>query len=292
MSAVGAAVASGRSREGLRPGFCVGDHDGERCFVDVDVANVLDTTAERLTPSRNDRCHPSPTAADNTTCASSSTKRPAQPPRGLSDGSRSSARATIVRVGASPEQSFLQRPLAVVSLVGGVLGIVVAGLALVTGIFGPLRSPDSGSDVRPKVEMCMRSHGLSQATEKKTFEEGRVLFRACSWPPPQGAGTDGFSEITLASSNGPGESEAEGLTVADVYTTECRDIEVVYLFDNQGTFVVEQSLRLTKGEVRRVEGGSVWQPRSEDEAAIFQPRRDEFIVMSNSRYIPDSARCI
>ena len=110
--------------------------------------------------------------------------------------------------------------------------------------------------------------------------------------PPPGAAPDGFTEITVASRQGPGRSEAEGLTVADVFTSSCDDIEARYLFDNMGTFVPEQPVRLTKGEIRRVEGGSIWVPRSNTEASIYSPRRDESTVLSAARYKLDSARCL
>jgi hypothetical protein len=96
----------------------------------------------------------------------------------------------------------------------------------------------------------------------------------------------------LASTLGPGQSEAEGMTVADVFTTFCRDIEVKYLFNNMGTFVPEQPVLLSKGEVRRVEGGSVCSPNSEREDTLYTPGRDESIIMSAGRYQLDSARCV
>lgn len=96
----------------------------------------------------------------------------------------------------------------------------------------------------------------------------------------------------MTSEAGPGESEAEGLTVADRVRSGCRDVELVYLFDNQGRFEQEEPTVLSKGEIRRVEGGSVWMPRSETEATVFAPGRDESIAMSNTRYKLDSARCL
>jgi hypothetical protein len=82
------------------------------------------------------------------------------------------------------------------------------------------------------------------------------------------------------------------MTVADYISSTCRDIELVYLFDNQGTFVPEEPLLLSKGEIRRVEGGSVWHPSDDREAIEFAPGRDESIVMSNRRYAIDTARCV
>ena len=80
--------------------------------------------------------------------------------------------------------------------------------------------------------------------------------------------------------------------MADVFTTSCRDLEVIYLFDNQGTFEAAQPVRVTKGEIRRVEGGSVWDPRTNRQSEIFSPRRDESVVLSSLRYTLDTVRCI
>ncbi|HEV7808375.1 MAG TPA: hypothetical protein VGO80_21390 [Solirubrobacteraceae bacterium] len=59
-----------------------------------------------------------------------------------------------------------------------------------------------------------------------------------------------------------------------------------------GTFVLEQPVRLTKGEFRRVEGGSIWSSASDREAADLRPDHDQFIVLSAARYKLDSARCL
>jgi hypothetical protein len=70
----------------------------------------------------------------------------------------------------------------------------------------------------------------------------------------------------------------------------CDDIEAGYLFDNMGTFVTED-VRLTKGEVRRVEDGSIWTPTTKLDRELYTPARDEFIVLTNARYTLDTARC-
>jgi hypothetical protein len=188
-------------------------------------------------------------------------------------------------------RKFLERPTAVVTLIGGVLAIVTGTVTLL-GVFDGDNGENGGGTEQEKIDACVSQHGLSSSAEKTQISEGRLVFRGCTWPPPPGAENDGFTEITVASSEGPGASEAEGLTIADVFTTACRDIEVRYLFDDMGTFVPEQPIHLTKGEIRRVEGGSVWTPRNEQEALIYSPGRDESIVLSAARYKLDTARCI
>lgn len=193
--------------------------------------------------------------------------------------------------------SFLHRPTAIVTLVGGVVGIVSAVIGIVVAVSG---NDDSGNDRPPNqdgpdaaVERCMVAHGLDRAFEKNEGgTAGTILFRQCSWPAPNGAEADGYAEVAVTSYDGPGQSEAEGLTVADVIRSKCRDVQLVYLFDNQGTFEQEEPINLSKGETRRVEGGSLWFPQNQDEASRFKPGRDESIVMSNGRYKLDSARCL
>jgi hypothetical protein len=193
--------------------------------------------------------------------------------------------------------SFLHRPTAIVSLIGGVVGIASAIVGIVVAVSG---NDDSGSE-KPSnqdssdaaIEHCMLEHGLDNKYEKNEGgTAGTILFRQCSWPAPDGAEADGYAEVAVTSYDGPGDSEAEGLTVADVVRSTCRDVKFVYLFDNQGTFEQEEPIILSKGEIRRVEGGSLWFPRTENEASRFNPGRDESIIMSNGRYLLDSARCV
>ena len=183
------------------------------------------------------------------------------------------------------EKKFLERPLAVVALFGGIVGTLGTAVAIYTGLAASAPAGTSASDAEVRVADCVRSHGLAQAAERRDVGDGRWYFRACVWPVPPGAAADGFTEITLRETPGPGRSEAEGLTVAHLFTTTCRDLEIVYLFDNQGTFVPEQPIRLTKGEVRRVEGGSVV-------VDLLQPGRDQSILLSSGRYQLDSVRCV
>lgn len=185
------------------------------------------------------------------------------------------------------EKKFLERPQAIVALIGGIVGVVgtaVAVFAALSPSSGATPAEDEAQAAQARVAECVRVHGLSQAVEKRDLGDGRSYFRSCVWPAPSGAGADGFAEITVATEPGPGQSEAEGMTELHVFTSTCRDLEAGYLFDNQGSFVPEQPVRLTKGEARRVEGGSI--------VPGHQPGRDQFWVFSSARYLLDAARCV
>lgn len=191
---------------------------------------------------------------------------------------------------AGPEtESFLHRPTVVVTLIGGVVGILAAIVGIVVGISGMSKSPGQ-DDADDRVNLCMDNHGLESEFDRNEGNTG-ILFRQCTWPAPAGAEADGYAEVAVTSYDGPGESEAEGLTVADYVRSSCRDVELVYVFDSMGNITQEDVVTVSKGEIRRVEGGSIWSPEDEAEASAFRPGRDESIIMSNHRYRLDSARC-
>lgn len=192
---------------------------------------------------------------------------------------------------AAAAGAFLQRPVTIVTLIGGFVGIVAAVVGIGVALRGS--APGSGQDEgRSHIENCMVAHGLERALERTDGASDVVLFRQCNWPAPAGADADGYSEIQVTSRDGPGESEAEELTIADFILSQCRDIEFIYLFNNQGDITREVPVIISKGEVRRVEGGSLWFPEAAIDASGFQPGRGQSIVLSNTRYELDSARCI
>jgi TIR domain len=205
--------------------------------------------------------------------------------------------AFVVERSGAPARRFSQgtatprrrRVPLLATILGGLL--LVVAVAAVVSIVVASGDGNGTPTSQERVDACIDDHGLSESSERDQVAEGRVVFRGCAWPPPPGAENDGFSEIAVASNEGPGDSEAEGLTVADTFTTTCDDIEAGYLFDNMGTFVTED-VRLTKGEVRRVEDGSIWTPTTRLERELYTPARDQFIVLSNARYSLDVAQCI
>jgi hypothetical protein len=193
--------------------------------------------------------------------------------------------------------SFLHRPVAIVTVISGIVGTLTAVIGLVVTLGGNGNDTSNGNDTRAATATkdCVEQHRLSSEYQKDMGVPGAgdtILFRQCAWPPPHGADADGYSEISVSSKDGPGQNEAEGLTVADYLSSNCRDIRAVYLFHNMGTLVPEEPILIGKGEIRRVEGGSIWQPRNDYEAMQFSPGRDESIIMSNLRYTIESAQCV
>jgi hypothetical protein len=186
---------------------------------------------------------------------------------------------------------FLHRPATIVAILAGVVTIVGG----VVGVFvacRPSPTPTAIADpAQAAVASCMSSHGLSATRTVEHLENGRAVFRGCSWPVPGGADGDGYFVITVIDHTGPGQSEAEGMTVAQYFTSNCQRLVLTYQFTSQGTFLEDRSLGLLKGEILRVEDGSVWHPADPSQADEYMPSRDESIVMSNARYELIAAQC-
>ena len=70
------------------------------------------------------------------------------------------------------EKKFLERPLAVLALVGGTLGVVATAIGIFRNLAGGAPPAPAGDGAR--VADCVRAHGLAQPSE-----------RLCtSWPLP------------------------------------------------------------------------------------------------------------
>ena len=118
------------------------------------------------------------------------------------DSQRSEPSATSDAPPAGVRNWFRGHIVTTLTVVGTVIGIV-------TGVVS-LLPDDSGNQAvqeeEDRVAACMRTHALPDPNEKRQVSEGRLVFRACTWPPPFGAANDGFSEVTVASEAGPGKS--------------------------------------------------------------------------------------
>jgi hypothetical protein len=186
--------------------------------------------------------------------------------------------------------------LALIPAVTAVVVAVITILAANNDSSVPTPQPSQNNQSAERVQACRQTHDLSRPNSERVLSAEsasfQALFQACSWPPTPGADGDGFSEISVVTDDGPGRSEAEGLTVRHVFTSECSNLEAKYLFGAQGKLVPQKPLRLVKGTVVRVEDGSQWQPQTEAQRTQYAPGRDEFVVLGNTRYKLDQVRCV
>ena len=186
---------------------------------------------------------------------------------------------------------FLKRPQAVVALAAGIVTIIGGTVAIVVafrpGSGGP---PDTA---QAAISSCLAGHGLTNTREHEqiSVSDGAAVYRGCSWPAPAGSDGDGFFQVAVIERPGPGNNQAEGMTTAQTFTSTCQHLRLNYRFLNQGTFVEDRPRDLAKGEILRVEDGSVWHPIDPDQAAIFELSVDQSMMMTNARYELDAVQC-
>lgn len=186
---------------------------------------------------------------------------------------------------------FLKRPQAVIALVGGVVAIIGGIVAIIVAVRPGSAPPPEPDRAQAAIASCMAGHGLSTTRVQEQIPPNRAEYRGCSWPAPAGADGDGFFQVTVVDSPGPGKNQAEGMTTAQTFSSTCQHLRLSYRFFDQGTFVEDRPRDLAKGEILRVEDGSVWHAADPDQASSFSLSVDQSIMMSNARYELDAVDC-
>ena len=196
----------------------------------------------------------------------------------------------------------------------------VVALAAVSVVAVVLATSGGGPDKATKVAACERTHGLSAAqvqrppgpgeshvdrsqilprTQAPVFFEQKT-FTSCGWPPPAGADSDGYRAITVTVTNGPGDSEASGRSLADRIESNCKMLQLEYSYRKMGGQSRFRPFRASPGDVwapsnangyaRIAEVGTTTADRVN---LPFYPGRSEVVVLGNDATgIPDQVQCI
>jgi hypothetical protein len=158
-----------------------------------------------------------------------------------------------------------------------------------------------------EVRACMAQHQMSRtAITSTTTVEARgtlpgetpetaqldnvTIFRRCDWPPKTWSDGDGYSEIWVQPTIGPGETEATSANVADVIKSRCDRLQVSYSIVAQG---YQKSLPAFISEPNR----TVWHDgrtyRAPPQKQLnFYYERDELIVLRNAKIRLDRVKCV
>jgi hypothetical protein len=145
----------------------------------------------------------------------------------------------------------------------------------------------------------MTQHGLSKEHDEvempvpSTGDASEVIYSrtryaACEWPRRGYADIDGYSEIVLTETDGPGEDEASGASSLDRFRSTCEELELSYLFGSQGYATPLPAYPVAMGSVIDGYSGQTW----EGETPYPYPERDEVLVVRNSHEVLDTARCL
>lgn len=129
--------------------------------------------------------------------------------------------------------------------------IVPVVVALITA--GVLFARRDGGDEKvssaTQVRACMAQHKMDEAetittlpptTNEYGTTEYVTSYRKCVWPPPSWASPDGYSEIRVTETDGPGEAEFSGTNVADIIKSRCSELHLRYSLVAQGVQEPEQ----------------------------------------------------
>lgn len=176
-------------------------------------------------------------------------------------------------------------------------GVIVVAIAIwVTIARLPSPGSASGSTLGSEsvgashVDHCEAQHQLTAQAQMLSRTVATTAFDSCTWPPPPYADSDGFSEITVASVPGPGQSEASDATAVDRITGPCRTFDLFYDFGTQGNLKHLAPFLARPDLVTSLDApGDPWQPGVS--ALDFYPSRNEVDVVHNDKNGLANATC-
>lgn len=135
-----------------------------------------------------------------------------------------------------------------------------------------------------RVAFCERTHGLNGAHVKQA-QVPVTTFASCDWPPPSWADADGYTRISVTSTQGPGTFEATGTNIADRITAPCPTLTVGYVFGSQGAYSTVPPITIHAREVVTIDGKPYAGPLP------FAPSQQERVILHNGKYGLDVAIC-
>lgn len=196
-----------------------------------------------------------------------------------------------------------------VPLVGALIGLVGILVSRDGGDAGPTTTaapaapvivvPPAGAG-GAEVRACMVQHQIPRTrttvtttvappryyTDLPEVPDDVTIIKRCDWPPITGADSDGYSEITVRATKGPGEGTISGTNVADIIKSNCAVLRLTYKFVAQGYQeptppIISQPDRVIYSDGRRWRGEFPF---------IYQ--HDELVVLRNTRLRLDDVRCV
>jgi hypothetical protein len=200
--------------------------------------------------------------------------------------------------GQAPKRGVLRR---VVGFFDSATKIIVAITSLIIAVGGAWAAithfgsgggaaagQGSSTITAAKIDACESAHGLSQRHEAVTIGIGTSGFASCDWPAPRYADPDGFSEISVETVPGPGDSASSDATEIDRMTGPCAKFRLTYDAKEQGTDLHPIPLTLAAGSVTWMDQPG--QPFTGDEG-IAGPARNQVDFLRNDNEILADAAC-
>ncbi|HTJ36004.1 MAG TPA: Hsp70 family protein [Dactylosporangium sp.] len=150
---------------------------------------------------------------------------------------------------------------------------------------------DLQAEAATKVADCERQHKMTKAKQTDDNGAGVQQFKTCEWPPSKLADADGYWEIIVNSVQGPGDSEATGMSIADRVNGPCETFEMTYDYGHMGESSHLQPFKVPRGSIwiTTVNGGERWD--GDRSTLPFYQDRDEAVVLTSGHYGLVTAAC-
>ncbi|MFI7642538.1 hypothetical protein [Nonomuraea sp. NPDC049400] len=143
-----------------------------------------------------------------------------------------------------------------------------------------------------RINACESAHGMPKADHIEYILEAPSRFMHCEWPPSSLADADGYWEIRVLRTNGPGDSEASGMSAANRVNGPCESFLLTYDYGHMGDSRHLKPFKIGRGEIYITDydaGGVRW---TGDRSTLpFYPARDEAVVLTSGHYLLMNAAC-
>jgi hypothetical protein len=179
--------------------------------------------------------------------------------------------------------------------------IVIFAVTTVAGFISLGEISSSSPTSADQVRACMTQHRMDRAQiSTKTLAESRAepgaendavtIHKRCDWPPPAWADSDGYSEIRVQTTVGPGDTEATGTSVADIIQAPCPSLKVTYSIAAQGFQEPLATFTSRPNTVVRDSGEAY--PIPPNDPLPFYYEADELVVLRSAKGRLDVVECV
>ncbi|MFI6743438.1 hypothetical protein ACIBI9_62105 [Nonomuraea sp. NPDC050451] len=143
-----------------------------------------------------------------------------------------------------------------------------------------------------RISACESVHGMPKANHIEYDSDAPSRFMHCEWPPSPLADADGYWEIRVSRTEGPGRDEASGTSLANRVNGPCERFLMTYDYGHMGDSRHLKPFKIRRGEIYVTDydaGGVQW---TGDRTTLpFYPTRAEAVILTSGHYLIADATC-
>jgi hypothetical protein len=213
---------------------------------------------------------------------------------------------------------FLSMPWwAGIGAIAAVLAISGAVAAVLAILPSDQHATQGGPNNAAQLASCEHTHGLAAAevtrppgpgetqiskTEANVGSGGTFMqttYASCSWPPGPGTDPDGYREITVTLSDGPGQDDASGRDFMDVIESHCQRLRLTYVAEFMGEEQVLPPIVASAGDIWSAHGtvgglsriAEIGSPAQQQLNLPYYPPASSVVVL-HSQQVLQQATCL